>query len=65
MNEICGLCEERFVVAGFRHCSNCLVFVEEIDERDCPACGSALGLDGSCTCDLGPTGDPYWVDWRK
>lgn len=63
---ICNTCQERFAVDGFRHCQNCLMYVEEIDERDCRACGSALGLDGGCVCDLGPTGDAsYWVDRRR
>ena len=61
MTAICQTCEERFAAPGERHCNNCLMYVEEIDERDCPVCGSALGMDGSCLCDLGPAGDPYWI----
>lgn len=65
LNDVCPSCCERFCAPDERYCSNCLMFHEEIDERDCPACGSALSLDGSCVCPLGPSGDPYWVDKRR
>lgn len=58
---ICESCQERFAADGYSHCNNCLMYVEEEGERDCPACGSALGMDGSCLCDLGPAGDAYWI----
>jgi predicted amidophosphoribosyltransferase len=65
VDKLCSTCQERFSVEGERHCGNCLMFVEEIDERDCPACGSALDWTGACLCDLGPDGDSsYWVRVR-
>jgi hypothetical protein len=39
---------------------------DELHEADCGACGSPLGLDGACQCDLGSArGSSHWWGGRS
>lgn len=54
---LCDFCGERFALEGQRTCFGCSIHDED-DSRYCGACGSALGLDGACLCDLGDARAP-------
>lgn len=59
---ICEWCSERFALPGLRTCDSCSIFDED-DSHECRSCGSELGLDGTCSCELGSARAPMNT-WR-